>query len=95
VGWHFLYEGISKLGIRLVSSLYLMQSKWLLAGSFIDHSPSVSLAITDFLNIWGLSDRSWFICWHAYPRSQYFRHSSAADILYSQSAFMGSELLQK
>ncbi len=56
VGWHFLYEGISKLGIPgWSSSAYLMQSKWLLAGFFhwIIAHPS-ALAITDFLNIWGL-----------------------------------------
>jgi len=56
VGWHFLYEGISKLGIPgWSSSAYLMQSKWLLAGFFhwIIAHPS-ALAVTDFLNIWGL-----------------------------------------
>ena len=56
VGWHFLYEGISKLSIPgWSSSAYLMQSKWLLAGFFhwiIAHP--TALAITDFLNIWGL-----------------------------------------
>jgi uncharacterized membrane protein YphA (DoxX/SURF4 family) len=56
IGWHFLYEGISKLAIENWSSYaYLMESKWLLSGFFhwlIAH-PSV-LAVTDFLNIWGL-----------------------------------------
>ena len=56
VGWHFLYEGISKLGLPGWSgSAYLMQSKWLLSGFFhwiIAHP--TALAITDFLNIWGL-----------------------------------------
>jgi uncharacterized membrane protein YphA (DoxX/SURF4 family) len=56
VGWHFLYEGISKLGMtNWSSSSYLMESKWLLAGFFhwiISHP--AALAFTDFLNIWGL-----------------------------------------
>ena len=56
VGWHFLYEGISKLGMsNWSSSAYLMQSKWLLAGFFhwIIGNPA-ALAITDLLNVWGL-----------------------------------------
>ena len=56
LGWHFLYEGISKLGIaNWSSSAYLMESKWLFSGFFhwIIANPTV-LAITDFLNIWGL-----------------------------------------
>jgi len=56
VGWHFLYEGISKLGISgWSSSAYLMQSKWLLSGFFhwiIAHPAAIT--VTDFLNIWGL-----------------------------------------
>jgi len=56
VGWHFLYEGISKLGLPgWSSSAYLMQSKWMLSGFFhwiIAHP--TALAVTDFLNIWGL-----------------------------------------
>lgn len=56
VGWHFLYEGLSKLAIPGWSSAsYLMESKWLLSGFFhwIISSPT-ALAIADFLNIWGL-----------------------------------------
>lgn len=56
VGWHFLYEGISKLAITgWSSSTYLMQSKWLFSGFFhwITAHPA-ALAVTDFLNIWGL-----------------------------------------
>jgi len=56
VGWHFLYEGISKLGMSgWSSSAFLMQSKWILAGFFhwIMGNPA-ALEITDFLNIWGL-----------------------------------------
>ncbi len=56
VGWHFLYEGISKLATPGWSSAsYLMDSKWLFSGIFhqIIAHPSI-LTIVDFLNIWGL-----------------------------------------
>lgn len=56
IGWHFLYEGISKLAIENWSSYaYLMESKWLFSGFFhwIIAHPTL-LAITDTLNIWGL-----------------------------------------
>ncbi|MCK5467803.1 MAG: DoxX family membrane protein, partial [Cyclobacteriaceae bacterium] len=56
VGWHFLYEGLSKLASPGWSSAaYLMESKWLFSGFFhwIISNP-VALEITDFLNIWGL-----------------------------------------
>lgn len=56
IGWHFLFEGISKLfNPNWSSSSYLMQSKWLFSGFF--HwliSNNNSLQIVDFLNIWGL-----------------------------------------
>ncbi len=57
IGWHFLFEGISKLAIPGWSSApYLMESKWLFSGFFhwIVSHPS-ALAFTDFLNIWGLT----------------------------------------
>jgi uncharacterized membrane protein YphA (DoxX/SURF4 family) len=56
IGWHFLYEGISKLAMEDWSSYaYLMESKWLFSGFFhwIIAHPAV-LEITDLLNIWGL-----------------------------------------
>ena len=56
IGWHFLYEGIAKaFNPNWSSALYLMESKWLLSGFF--HwliSNTTTLAIVDFLNIWGL-----------------------------------------
>jgi thiosulfate dehydrogenase [quinone] large subunit len=56
VGWHFLYEGLSKLMISGWSSYsYLMESKWLLSGFFhwiIQHPDW--LRVVDLLNIWGL-----------------------------------------
>ena len=56
IGWHFLYEGIIKLAASNWSSYsYLAQSKWLLSDFFhwIMIHPT-ALAVTDFLNIWGL-----------------------------------------
>ena len=56
VGWHFLYEGISKVAMGNWSSYaYLMESKWWLSGFFhwiVAHP--LALGITDFLNVWGL-----------------------------------------
>lgn len=56
LGWHFLYEGLSKLALPGWSSAsYLMESKWLLSGFFhwIISNPA-ALEFVDFLNIWGL-----------------------------------------
>ena len=56
IGWHFLYEGITKLLNPDWSSLgYLMDSKGLFAGIF--HSlagNATALNVMDFLNVWGL-----------------------------------------
>jgi uncharacterized membrane protein YphA (DoxX/SURF4 family) len=56
IGWHFLFEGISKLFNPAWSSTsYLMESKWFLSGFF--HwliGNSTTLALVDFMNIWGL-----------------------------------------
>jgi uncharacterized membrane protein YphA (DoxX/SURF4 family) len=56
VGWHFLYEGISKLFISGWSAkMYLLGSKWLFSGFFnwMASSPDI-MKIVDFLNVWGL-----------------------------------------
>jgi uncharacterized membrane protein YphA (DoxX/SURF4 family) len=56
VGWHFIYEGISKLATPGWScAQYLMQSKWLLAGLFhrMIANPA-TLEAANFLNVWGL-----------------------------------------
>ena len=56
VGWHFLYQGISKLMIPEWSSFsYLMESKWLFSGFFhwIATNPEV-LKVVDLINIWSL-----------------------------------------
>lgn len=56
IGWHILYEGLSKLLNPGWSSLgFLRESKWILSG-FADWviSDSNILNVVDFLNIWGL-----------------------------------------
>jgi len=56
IGWHFLYEGITKLMNPDWSSLgYLMDSKGLFEGMFHSLAGNATmLNIMDFLNIWGL-----------------------------------------
>ncbi len=57
IGWHFLYEGLTKiLQPDWTSQAYLMDSKGFLAGFFnwIASHPSV-LSVADFLNEWGLT----------------------------------------
>jgi thiosulfate dehydrogenase (quinone) large subunit len=56
IGWHILYEGISKLITPNWSSLgFLSQSKWILSGfsNWIISNAGV-LNVVDFLNTWGL-----------------------------------------
>ena len=56
IGWHFLYEGITKLVSPVWSAkFYLLGSKWIFAGLFhwMASSPNV-LRVVDFLNVWGL-----------------------------------------
>jgi thiosulfate dehydrogenase [quinone] large subunit len=56
VGWHFLYEGITKLiSAGWTSKFYLLGSKWIFADFFhmLASSPGI-LKVVDFLNIWGL-----------------------------------------
>ncbi len=56
VGWHLMYEGISKLITPGWSSkIFLMESKWIFADIFhkMAASPEV-MKVVDFMNIWGL-----------------------------------------
>lgn len=56
IGWHFLYEGISKIMTPGWSSApYLAGSKWIFAPLFtaMANSPS-AIAVIDFINIWGI-----------------------------------------
>lgn len=56
IGWHFLYEGISKLFTPGWSSFsYLSLSNWIFAGFFHEVAANpAALKIVDLLNIWGL-----------------------------------------
>ncbi len=56
IGWHLLYEGISKLLMPDWSSaLFLRDSQWILSGfaNWIVSNDGV-LSMVDFLNTWGL-----------------------------------------
>jgi thiosulfate dehydrogenase [quinone] large subunit len=56
VGWHFLYEGITKLLNPNWSSMgYLMDSGGLFEGMFRSMAGNPDLVnVVDFLNVWGL-----------------------------------------
>ena len=56
IGWHFLYEGLSKIITAGWSSApYLAGSKWIFAPVFtaLANSPS-AVSVIDFINIWGM-----------------------------------------
>ena len=56
IGWHVLFEGISKLLIpNWTSALFLKESQWILSG-FSDWiiSHSGVLQVVDVMNTWGL-----------------------------------------
>jgi thiosulfate dehydrogenase [quinone] large subunit len=56
IGWHLLFEGISKLlANNWSSALFLRESQWIMSGFanwIISHSDV--LKVVDFLNTWGL-----------------------------------------
>ncbi|MFO7616300.1 MAG: DoxX family membrane protein [Bacteroidales bacterium] len=56
IGWHFLYEGLTKLFNPDWSSLgYLMDSKGFFEGVFQSLAGNAgALNVMDFLNVWGL-----------------------------------------
>ena len=57
IGWHFLYEGISKvLSPYWSSANYLLESKGVFSGLFfaLVANPT-ALRVVDFLNAWGLT----------------------------------------
>ena len=56
IGWHFLYEGLSKIiSGSWSSAAYLTGSKWIFAPIFHAMANStVIIGIVDFLNIWGM-----------------------------------------
>lgn len=56
IGWHFLYEGITKaIDPTWTSVGYLARSNWIFSGIFngISNNPTLTI-IFDHLNIWGL-----------------------------------------
>ncbi len=56
IGWHLLFEGISKLLTPGWSSIgFLKESQWIMAGfaNWVTSNNDV-LSVVDFLNIWGL-----------------------------------------
>jgi len=57
IGWHFLYEGITKLTSPYWSSSgYLADSKWLFDDLFIAlGSSTTAVTVIDYLNMWGLT----------------------------------------
>ena len=57
IGWHFLYEGVSKLiNPYWSSAAYLLDSKWLFSGlAETIVSDPVLLSISDNVNMWGLT----------------------------------------
>ena len=57
IGWHFLYEGISKLiNPYWSSAAYLLDSKWILSSlAKAIVANSTILGFTDFINMWGLT----------------------------------------
>ena len=57
IGWHILYEGVSKLSNPYWSSAaYLLDSKWIFSGlaKTIVSNPTL-LTISDYVNMWGLT----------------------------------------
>ncbi len=56
IGWHFFYEGMSKAAYAyLTSAGYLDQSQGFLSEWFLDMASNPgTLALVDFLNVWGL-----------------------------------------
>jgi predicted dehydrogenase/uncharacterized membrane protein YphA (DoxX/SURF4 family) len=56
VGWRLLYEGVAKaLNPYWTSADYLGNSSWILGGFFQSLAANpTSLAVVDFLNVWGL-----------------------------------------
>ena len=55
IGWHFLYDGLSKvLSPGWTSEGYLANASWLFSGIFqwMAETPA-ALTVVDFLNVWG------------------------------------------
>ena len=84
VGWHFLYEGFSKLMIPDWSSYsYLMESKWFLSGFFhwIIAHPAADCGYFKYLG----ADRYWssVIPGFIHKTGKHFSHWIATPVLCS------------
>ncbi len=57
IGWHFLYEGISKIiNPYWSSAAYLLDSKWILSSlAKTIVANSTILSFSDYINMWGLT----------------------------------------
>jgi thiosulfate dehydrogenase [quinone] large subunit len=57
IGWHFLYEGLAKIGNPYWSSAgYLDGAQWWLGGLFRNLAASATaVTIIDYVNMWGLT----------------------------------------
>jgi uncharacterized membrane protein YphA (DoxX/SURF4 family) len=57
IGWHFLYEGITKIiAANWSSAAYLAGSKWIFAPAFQYMAANAGIvSVVDFLNIWGMT----------------------------------------
>ena len=57
IGWHFLYEGITKLIIpNWTSAAYLQNSRWIFSGIFQSIAANeIAIGIVDWMNIIGLT----------------------------------------
>ncbi|MBL7112524.1 MAG: DoxX family protein [Bacteroidales bacterium] len=56
IGWHFLYEGLSKLiSPNWSAAGYMLESSWLFSGFFHNLAMNeAALRVVDFMNVWGL-----------------------------------------
>src|SRR5512137_2834138 len=57
IGWHFLYEGITKIiADNWSSAAYLSGSRWIFAPVFHWMAGNTGIvSLVDFLNIWGMT----------------------------------------
>ena len=95
IGWHFLYEGISKITNPYWSSAaFLMESKWIFSGwaQTIISDPALVTAV-DFFEYVGIdSYRSWTYLWVFCQMGQHCRYGFIGPLLYGKSTIYWSEL---
>ena len=70
IGWHLLYEGVSKiLNPYWSSAAFLLDSKWIFSGiaKAIASNPGL-LAFVDFLNMYGLAAIGFYLVLDLFSR---------------------------